>query len=83
MSGRVGRTWTKGAKAACYSLNFPDGREGEYRTSSCRLDRVQAFVYQKDKRWYVAGVAPLDLPRPAQFRDCDVVTAVLQQEKAA
>lgn len=68
----------RGTPAANYAVTFPNGSEGDYRCYNVRDPEAVAYVYQKDKRWYVAGIDPIGVTRQGKFAGFQTAPAVLK-----
>lgn len=71
----------RGVPAAAYRVTFPNGVEGEFRCYNVRDPEAVAYIYQKDKRWYVAGIDPLGVTRQGKFAGYDTAPAYLKEPR--
>lgn len=69
----------RGIPAATYLVTFPNGQEGEFRCYNVRDREAVAYIYQKDKRWYVAGVDPIGHTRNGPNAGLETAPARLKE----
>ena len=71
----------RGTPAAVYCVDLPNGWEGEFRCYNMRDPVGTAYIYEKDKRWYIAGVDPVGVTRNGKFAGLRTAPAVLKPPK--
>ncbi|USN14694.1 hypothetical protein PAPPERLAPAPP_03250 [Brevundimonas phage vB_BpoS-Papperlapapp] len=68
----------RGTPAAVYIVPLPSGWDGEFRCYNMRDPDGIAYIYEKDKRWYIAGVDPVGVTRNGKFAGLQTAPARLK-----
>ena len=71
----------RGQSAAVYMVDLPSGHECAFRCYNIQDREGVAYIYEKDKRWYVAGVDPIGQTRTGKYAGLQTAPARLKERK--